>query len=499
MRKSLSAGREIFSRENSLFLGLLCKFILLVRNKARKNAVVVALSEFQEKMRRSLSYINIDCAVKAERVLPAVCGAFLGAFSGFFVPYLMLVIGFALYFLIGFAYPKKAAFLVFFSIPVLGVFSHPSFALIVLLFPILLGGAVESFARAYGVAGNSFSFFFGVFSLLLILSGVLSVGGRKSLVDAGFYFVLLIACPIITSRLTAKDIEDFSDSVVLGALVSSFWGIWQIFNGGLESGWLDVSVFSDISVRISSGFDNPNLYAAYLLLAFPFALENAFFATSPKRRVFCLVSLPLLLVCLVQTWSRGAWLGLLVEIALFVAFRLRRAKIYVIAFLLLIALAVCFAAPRVALRFASIGAGDSSVSYRISAWRGISEMMRANKAVGIGFGEAAFRSAYPMFSYSGATAVKHSHSLYLQILVEMGAIGLLSFAFLMLLFLKKCFALVRKKQGTVIAGLMAVLGSLVMGVADYIWYSSRVFFLFWAVVLFTCRITDKEIIDEVLP
>ena len=106
---------------------------------------------------------------------------------------------------------------------------------------------------------------------------------------------------------------------------------------------------------------------------------------------------------------------------------------------------------------------------------------------GIGYGEASFEAVYPMFAYSGATAVKHAHSLYLQIVAESGIPGLLIFAVIIVLFMQNCFEYlyrVKKAEGraVTVAGMAAITGFLVMGLADYVWYNSRVHLAFWLII-----------------
>ena len=43
---------------------------------------------------------------------------------------------------------------------------------------------------------------------------------------------------------------------------------------------------------------------------------------------------------------------------------------------------------------------------------------------GIGIGEGAFAEVYPFYALSGIETAPHSHSLYLQILTELGIFGL---------------------------------------------------------------------------
>ena len=106
---------------------------------------------------------------------------------------------------------------------------------------------------------------------------------------------------------------------------------------------------------------------------------------------------------------------------------------------------------------------------------------------GIGYGEASFAALYPAFAYSGASAVRHAHSLYLQLLTESGIPGLVMFVIVVVLFGQNCFEyLYRIKnseaRAVTVAGVAALVGFLVMGITDYVWYNSSVHLAFWMVL-----------------
>ena len=144
---------------------------------------------------------------------------------------------------------------------------------------------------------------------------------------------------------------------------------------------------------------------------------------------------------------------------------------------------------------------DSSVVYRFNTWYGSLCMAWRNILSGIGVGESAFKNSYPQFAVSGTETVMHSHSLYLEILVEMGIFAFLIFCAIMLMYSQKCFSCVKprnygsKSRIMICAGYSGIAGALVMGLTDYIWYNYRVFLIFWAIMALTIalvRVNDNE-------
>ncbi|MBQ2708104.1 MAG: O-antigen ligase family protein, partial [Clostridia bacterium] len=122
-------------------------------------------------------------------------------------------------------------------------------------------------------------------------------------------------------------------------------------------------------------------------------------------------------------------------------------------------------------------------SYRVNIWRGVGKMIGDYWQTGVGIGTDSFRCVYPLYSLSGIESAPHSHNLYLQILVEIGIVGLVIFLVLLFFWAQSCFTLHRNEErreklipAALFCGLLAVLAQ---GMTDYIWYNYRVFLMFW--------------------
>lgn len=120
---------------------------------------------------------------------------------------------------------------------------------------------------------------------------------------------------------------------------------------------------------------------------------------------------------------------------------------------------------------------------------------------GIGVGEEAFKNAYVLYAVSGTETAVHSHNLYLQVLIELGIVGIVILALVMIMFAQRCSSeIANLKRGSktrimISAGFSGICGVLVMGLTDHVWYDYRVFLIFWAVMALTvalARINEKE-------
>lgn len=331
---------------------------------------------------------------------------------------------------------------------------------------------------------------FGMIAILLIclfficsVSSYAQIGSLKVfalyLVFISFMFIV-IACGSDKKRL-----KYMICLFVTSGLLVSLYGIYQNFFGNnIGHAWLDEEMFSDISVRVYSTLGNPNVLGEYLLMLIPVCGAMVYASQKWFARIYYFGAMCCGGLCLIFTQSRGCWVGIiLVAIVFALLIDKRLVLLGVIGALFL----PMFLPESMINRFLSIGnMGDSSTSYRVHIWLGTLRMLKDYWWTGVGVGESAFNTIYPFYAYN-ATIAHHSHNLYLQIIVETGIGGLLTFLTAMVVSLKKILVgyIVGNKNmygilcGAIIAGL---LGCLLQGMFDYLWYNYRVFAIFWMVI-----------------
>ncbi len=327
--------------------------------------------------------------------------------------------------------------------------------------------------------------------LLYLVGGIVSVGGMRSLASAMIYVVFLMGYFLVVNLMRTREwVNRAIGTAVLSGTAVCLVGVVQIFVGEQNTSWLDTSLFSDITVRITAGFGNPNIFAEYLLLLIPFAVAFAF-GGHIKRSMGSVVALVVMLLCLVFTFSRGAWLGFLIGSVLFFMMLSRRSILGMLGMVLALPVFTWLIPDVVLSRFLSIGnLSESSTAYRISAWSGVGELLEKTLFCGIGVGNAAFSEVYPGFAYAGIERLEHAHSLYLQLLVELGIPGLLVFLLIVFLFVQSGFEYLLKVKSAegkrlVCAAISALAAMLVMGITDHIWYHYGIFLAFWTMLALT--------------
>ena len=167
-------------------------------------------------------------------------------------------------------------------------------------------------------------------------------------------------------------------------------------------------MFSDISGRVVSTFENPNVLAEYLIMILPIAAAGFLTSKNTSQKLSFLMIGGILGACLIFTWSRGAWLATLLGLGICALLRLRRHPGWIVCALLLLPCLLLVLPSAVTERFLSIfNAADSTVLYRFDIWRASLSMLRDHLFTGIGVGSDAFASV--LSSYTPSLSAPHSH------------------------------------------------------------------------------------------
>ncbi|MBR4874641.1 MAG: O-antigen ligase family protein [Clostridia bacterium] len=313
-----------------------------------------------------------------------------------------------------------------------------------------------------------------------------------------FYFVVL------NTIRTKKQWMALVKLFLLSAFVVALYGIAQNFLGvdSAES-WVDEEMFEDIKVRVYSFFNNPNVLGEFLVLTIPMTLAVIWGKAKISHKTlfgFVLISMA---ACMIFTWSRGAWLGVFFAVALLLVIMDKRWVFVGILGLIAVPLLLVLSGHTAILdRLLSIGnTADTSTAYRVSIWQASVKMIRDFWVSGIGIGSESYKSVYPVYALAGADFALHSHNLYLQTWVEMGILGITSLLALLLTFVRKTFSKAiiesRKKDNTakmVIAMGTGVLGFMLQGLTDYVWYNYKILMIFWLLV--ALAVSGANIVSE---
>lgn len=287
---------------------------------------------------------------------------------------------------------------------------------------------------------------------------------------------------------------------LLTTLVVSVYGLRQWFFGAdALATWVDPTSSLAGTTRVYSYLGNPNLLAGYLIPAVMLSGAAIFAWPRWMPKLLAVVALLANTACLILTFSRGGWLGfvasgfvLLVLCVQFWSIRFppfwQRWALPVLiggsaAGLVLAVGALAPLRDRVMSIFA--GRSDSSNNFRLNVWMAVIDMIKARPLLGIGPGNDAFNQIYPLFQRPKYTALS-AYSIFLEIAVEAGLLGLTIFAWLLMVILGQGWRQLqrlREEQSRqaywLMAALATIAGMLVHGLVDTVWYRPQISTLWW--------------------
>ncbi|MGJ3249700.1 MAG: IctB family putative bicarbonate transporter [Elainellaceae cyanobacterium] len=311
-------------------------------------------------------------------------------------------------------------------------------------------------------------------------------------------------------------------SVVIGvylhaALLVSIVGLRQWFFGASAlATWVDPESSLAGTTRVYSYLGNPNLLAGYLIPAAIFSGVAIFGWKHWGAKLLAGVMTLVNLACLVLTFSRGGWIGMVaggfIAVLLLIHwFRIHWSKFWrrwTLPLVLggsaaLLTSAVLTVDPLYD-RVSSIFSwqDDSSGGFRMNVWKSVLAMIGDRPILGIGPGNDAFNKVYPFYQEAGYTALS-AYSVFLEIIVETGFIGFICFLWILLVTLNHGWIqLQRLRQGGdrqgiwLIAAIATAVGMLAHGLVDTVWYRPQVSTVWWftiALIASHCTPTrDKQ-------
>jgi putative inorganic carbon (HCO3(-)) transporter len=287
---------------------------------------------------------------------------------------------------------------------------------------------------------------------------------------------------------------------LLTTLIVSVVGLRQWFFGAEAlATWVDPTSNLADTTRVYSYLGNPNLLAGYLIPAVMLSGAAVFAWPWWTPKLLAVISLLVNTACLVLTFSRGGWLGfvgggfvLLVLLVQFWSIQFntfwKRWAIPVLiggaaAFLVLSVAALDPLRDRVMSIFA--GRSDSSNNFRMNVWISVIDMIKDRPVLGIGPGNDAFNRVYPLYQQPRYTALS-AYSVFLEIAVEAGLVGLALFLWLLTVTFGQGWRRLQQLREVqsvqaywLIAALATMVGMLVHGLVDTVWYRPQVSILWW--------------------
>lgn len=334
----------------------------------------------------------------------------------------------------------------------------------------------------------SFDFTFIIFAIAIIMATITSLFPRDSMNYLIYYLISFITMIIIVSSVnTIEDLNRIIELIAIGIFITAIYGVWQWKVVGIEvnPSLTDIKVNQGMSGRVFSTMGNPNIYGELLVLTLPFfgaIILNA--KKWWKKILFAAILIPVIII-LLKTGSRSAWVSFAFSLFVFVFFKNRKLLPFMI---LAGVLAIPILPQSIYRRLLTIfNPNDTSVKYRKQILEPAIPMLRDYWLGGVGLGNQVFNTIYKRYKSFQLKTVAHTHNLYLQIWLEAGVAAIGSFIWLVFRLIKKSsVAIFSKKDDSInnilIASISSIAGLMLMGFADHVWFYNRILFMFWIVI-----------------
>lgn len=337
-----------------------------------------------------------------------------------------------------------------------------------------------------------------------VIATALSPVKKAAFTDLKTFTLYLVLFALCARVLKSAKIRSWLITLYLHiALIISVYGLRQWFFGAKAlATWVDPESPLSKTTRVYSYLGNPNLLAGYLLPAVVLSLVAIFAWQGWIRKSLALTMFVVNAACLILTFSRGGWIGLVLSVfAVLVLlvywwsikmptfWRSWSLPILLVSVVAILVLAVVFIEP-VQVRVVSIFADrqDSSNNFRRNVWDAVFEMIRDRPITGIGPGHNAFNKVYPLYQRPRFTALS-AYSVFLEVIVEMGVVGFLCFLWLIIVTINTGLREIRRLRDSrniegfwLIGAIAAIIGMLGHGMVDTVWYRPEVNTVWWLLV-----------------
>lgn len=211
----------------------------------------------------------------------------------------------------------------------------------------------------------------------------------------------------------------FTMSLVIAALPVALYGIYQYVAGvPMPASWVDQAEIG-VRTRAFSIIGSPNILGSYLVLVLPVAAALFQTAASRRQRYLFGGAVLTLLICLILTFSRGAWLAFLAAAIIYGLLQDKRVLALILAGAILLPAVSPSVAGRIQYALSSSYLESSARAGRIARWELAIDRAANHPVIGVGLGH-----------FGGATADRYRmpgtfyvDNYYLKLATETGLIG----------------------------------------------------------------------------
>ena len=358
--------------------------------------------------------------------------------------------------------------------------------------------------------------------IFFVLLGLLSVKTATNFGVAMREFRVIVIEPVLlyalvrASNLSRRDLWRLVNAFILSAFVVSLIGLYQFF----FTNWV---IVGEGVRRVLAVYGSPNNLALYLDRALLLVIALALLGWQGRRevvatrapslppqtepqpkvgfarllpRIYSLLSIFFIALCLYLTYSRGAWLGIAAGLAFIALASDKRMRIAMIVLLVVGVIAIIpFLHTERAQSLFQIGTGTGF--FRVSVWESAIAMIRDHPIFGVGLDN--FLYEYPQYIKFDAWRepnLSHPHNIVLDFWARLGIAGVVVLIWFVVEFYRRGIRNLGELGGTeraLVIGLMASMtAALAHGMIDAAYFYVDLAFV-WMLTLGVIAELDSAI------
>ena len=357
---------------------------------------------------------------------------------------------------------------------------------------------------------NPANFIYGLAVLFLFWSGVSLVFSLDAKLAYFSWLKMLEAAAVFSMVLVfGFKIKKVAIAWVASAVVQGTFATWQFFSQFVFANkWLGLaehlstvggSIILQTSderwLRAYGSLPHPNILAGFLLVGLLFLLYLAFYADTLKQRIFILAGLIFTVPGLFFSFSRSAWVAMVLSITILAFWLWRRQhqhwqkvffKLLLLVVLMLSILGTIFSS-LVATRI--LGQEEievKSIDLRFTFTQQALELIKNSPLTGVGIGNYTLgvfeqvNNSWPGYYYQPV------HNIFLLILAELGILGIVLFCAMLFLTIYHNAKRAASLEKTIV--MLTLFSVLIISLFDhYFWTLYFGVIIFWITLAFNLR------------
>jgi len=269
-----------------------------------------------------------------------------------------------------------------------------------------------------------------MFVLLFIDFTNITVEGFRAIVQSMLWYFIVFN--LLKNSYDCKKLI-ITFSIIFGFL--SIHGIYQYIIGvTMPAAWISVGE-DTVRTRVFSIFNSPNIFGSVLVMAIPICISLFMILKNKKVKIIFLIFSLCMCFSLLFTYSKGAWIGAICAIGVYILLKNKKLIIPGILALICIFFLVPGVSGRIIFLFSPTHYASSMKAGRMIRWINGFYILQDHPWVGLGLGRfggaVAMNNKLTTIIRGRSVDTFYMDNYYMKIAVESGIIGLVSFVFLM--------------------------------------------------------------------